>query len=85
MLQNERIRLICGGLKWFVLGGRFEEKVTEWLDCHLRESSHQSGSAGLVGLAVADVGVNHGVGDVLVSRLALDGVDVGVLFGHDGT
>jgi hypothetical protein len=65
--------------------GRFEEKVTEWSDCNLRgEGTHQSLAAGFRRLAVAHVGVDHRVRDVLVAGPLLDGVHVRVLRGHHG-
>jgi hypothetical protein len=85
MLQNEKPPLIAGGFKSFVSGWRFEEKVTEWLECNLSgEGTHQSLAAGFRRLAVAHVGVNHRVRDVLVACPLLDGVHVRVLRGHRG-
>ena len=85
MLQNERLPRFGGSSKWFVSNGRFEEKVTEWLECNLLgEGPHQSPAAGFRRLAVADVGVNHRVRDVLVAGPLLDGVHVRVLRGHHG-
>jgi hypothetical protein len=85
MLQNERPPLIRSGLKGFVSGDRFQEKVTVWLDCHLcREGAHEGFAAGFGRLMITHMGIDHRVRDVLVAGPLLDGINIRVLRGHHG-
>ncbi len=86
MLQNKKAARFRAACKWFVCGTRPAKKVTEWLDCNLpqlRESGHQRGLAGFARLPICDVGIDHGVADVLVPSPLLNCVNVRVLFRHD--
>jgi hypothetical protein len=47
MLQNERLTRFWESRKFRVSGEQSDGKVTEWLECHLVEGSHQRHFAGV--------------------------------------